>query len=204
MTFSTANTNIYNGFEVSANARFGKGFMFAGLTTERSERLDCDGSTTGTNARDNPNGFRFCGNIPPFRSLFKGSAAYTLPYDIQLSGSFSAKPGPSVAANYTVTSTIAGRTIYGSVTRTPTISINLIEPNTLFLDYQNRLDLRLGKTFRLDRYKIQGFADVFNVLNAGTVVRVNETYAASGTNQWMTPTGILEGRYVRFGLQMSF
>jgi len=46
--------------------------------------------------------------------------------------------------------------------------------------------------------------DVFNVFNKGTVIRVNETYAASGTNQWMTPTGILEARYVRFGLQMSF
>ena len=46
--------------------------------------------------------------------------------------------------------------------------------------------------------------DIFNVFNAGTVVRVNETYAASGTNLWLTPTGILEGRYVRFGVQMSF
>ena len=79
-----------------------------------------------------------------------------------------------------------------------------MESGTLFLDYQKRLDLRLGKTFRMDRYKIQGFADVFNVFNAGTVIRVNETYAASGANQWMTPTGILDGRYVRFGLQMSF
>ena len=54
-------TIIYNGFEVSANARFSEDFMFAGLTTERSETLNCDGSTTGTNARDNPNGLRFCG-----------------------------------------------------------------------------------------------------------------------------------------------
>ena len=50
----------------------------------------------------------------------------------------------------------------------------------MFLDYQNRLDLRVGKTFRFDRTKIQGFADVFNVFNAGTVLTVNQTYARGG------------------------
>lgn len=205
VTFSTANTNIYNGFEVSTNARFAKGFMFAGLTTERSERLECDGATTGTNARDNPNGLRFCGNIPPFRSLFKTSAAYMLPYDIQLSGSFSAKPGPSVAANYTVTSAIAGRPIFGSVTRTPTIQINLVEPNTLFLDYQNQLDTRVGKTFSWGRFRAQGFMDVFNVFNAGTVTNVNTTYGPDpATRVWMNPTTILTGRTIRFGTQWDF
>src|SRR5262249_25366107 len=104
VTFSTANNNIYNGFEVSTNARFGKGFMFAGYTVERTETLSCDGSTGGTTTRDNPNGYRFCGNVPPFRGLFKASASYNFKYDIQVSGSFSAKPGPSVSANYTVTS----------------------------------------------------------------------------------------------------
>jgi hypothetical protein len=83
--------------------------------------------------------------------------------------------------------------------------VNLIEPNTVFLDYQKKLDLRVARSFRVDRYRIQGFADIFNVLNAGTVVRVNETYGTNpATNQWLTPLGIMEARYVRFGLQMSF
>ena len=67
-----------------------------------------------TNPRDNPNGLRFCDNVPPFRTTFKGSASYTMPWDIQVSGSFSAVPGTSVAANYTVNSTIAGRPIVGA------------------------------------------------------------------------------------------
>ena len=70
----------------------------------------------------------------------------------------------------------------------------------MFLDYIKQLDLRLARSFRFDRYRIQGFADVFNVLNNGTVTRVNETYGA----QWMTPTRIVEARYLRFGVQMSF
>ena len=110
-------------------------------------------------------------------------------------------------ANYTVTAAVAGRPIIGSVSQTVASGstiVNLVEPGSLFLDTQNRLDMRLGKTFRVDRYRIQGFMDVFNVMNAGTVVRINETYANAGANSWLTPTGIMDGRYVRFGMQMSF
>jgi hypothetical protein len=83
VTFSTDNYSIYNGFEVSANARFGKGFVFSGVTTERTATADCDGqvSATGNTARDNPNALRFCDNVRPFRTLFKASAAYTVKYE---------------------------------------------------------------------------------------------------------------------------
>jgi hypothetical protein len=201
VTYSTLNNNIYNGFEVSGNARFGRGFFFAGVTTERRETLNCDGTTTSTTTpRDNPNGLRFCDNVPPFRTLFKGSAAYTLPYDVQVSGSFRATPGNDVDANYAVTSAIAGRTIYGSVARAATINVNLVEPNTLFLPYQNQLDARVGKSFRFGRFQAQGFIDIFNVTNAGTVLSVNETYGAN----WMNPVTILTGRTIRFGTQWEF
>ena len=119
------------------------------------------------------------------------SAAYQLPWEFQLSGSFLAQPGPSVAANYTVTAALAGRPIVGTTAGATTIAVNLIEPNTVFLDYQKKLDLRLGRTFRFgSRNRIQGFADVFNVLNAGTVVRINETFGANpATNAWRTTHG---------------
>ena len=106
-----------------------------------------------------------------------------------------------MAANYTVTSAIAGRTIIGSTAGAATIVTNLIEPGTVFLETQNRLDLRLGKTFNFNARKFQGFVDLFNVMNAGTVLTVNQTYAAAGTNAWMTPNTITDGRYVRFGVQ---
>lgn len=206
-TFSDVNRTIYNGFEVSANARFTKLLLFGGITTDRRTSTECDGSTTAaTTARDNPNGLRFCDSIPPFRTTIKMSAAYQLPWEFQLSGSFLAQPGPSVAANYTVTAAQAGRSIIGSTAGATTISVNLIEPNTVFLDTRKQLDLRLGRTFRFgSRTRIQGFADVFNILNSGTVIRVNETFGANpATNAWMRPTAIMDARYVRFGLQMSF
>src|SRR5262249_36777911 len=114
-------------------------------------------------------------------------------------------PGPSLNAYYTVTPAIAARAILTSTAGATTMPINLIQSNTQFLDYQKRLDLRIGKTFRIDRFRIQGFADIFNALNAGTVLSVNTTYGSNpAPNAWGTPLTIVDGRYVRFGTQMSF
>ncbi len=196
-TYSADNSTTYNGIELSANMRREKLLLFGGITTDRRASITCD-------ERDNPNTARFCDSTPPFRTTFKMSAAYQLPWDFQLSGTFIAQPGPSVAANYTVTAAIAGRAIVGTTAGGTTISVNLAEPNTVFLDYKNQLDARLARNFRFGTRRIQAFADVFNVLNTGTVLRVNETYSATGTNAWMTPLAIMDGRYVRFGMQMSF
>jgi hypothetical protein len=214
ITYSTQNAQVYNGFEVTGNIRRDKFILFGGVTTDRLTSTSCDGSgsTTGGSARDNPNALRFCDEVLAttgqpagvYRTTLKLSAAYTLPYDVQISGAFGAIPGPPVAANLTVTSAIAGRTIVGNTAGANSTIVNLVEPNSIFLDYQNRLDLRIGKTFRFSNNRIQGFADIFNVLNAGTVMTVNQTYAASGANAWLTPTTIMQGRYVRFGLQMNF
>jgi hypothetical protein len=206
-TFSTINRTTYDGFEVSANARFAKLLLFGGVTSDHRPSSSCDGSTStsGLSARDNPNSLRFCDPPAPFRTTVKVSAAYQLPWDLQLSGVFMAVPGSDVEANYTVNAAIAGRPILGSTSNDTNIQVNLIEANTVFLDYRNQLDMRISKGFRFDRYRIQGFADVFNVLNAGTVLRVNTTFGANpATNAWMVPLTIMDGRYVRFGMQMSF
>jgi hypothetical protein len=205
-TYSDVNETTYNGFEVSASARLTKTLLFGGITTERRASTECDGSTaSATTARDNPNGLRFCDSIPPFRTTFKVSGVYQLPWDTQLSGTFQAIPGSSISANYDITAAVAGRPILGSQGGANSIRVNLIERNTEFLDYRNQFDLRLAKTMRFGRYRIQGFMDIFNVLNSGTVIRINETYGTNpATNAWLTPLAIQDGRYVRFGTQMSF
>ena len=195
-TFSDVNTSVYNGFELSANMRKNKLLMFGGVTTDRRATTSCD-------ERDNPNGRRFCDATPAFRTTYKMSAAYQLPFEFQLSGSFIATPGPSVSAYFTITAAVAGRAIVGSTAGATTIGVNLIQPNTVFLDYKKQLDLRIARNFRFGTRRIQGFADLFNALNAGTVLRVNETYNPAA-NAWLTPLTIMDGRYVRFGIQMSF
>jgi Carboxypeptidase regulatory-like domain len=200
-TYSTSNKSSYDGVEFTTTARGAKYVLFGGVTTDRRRSISCD-------VRDDPNNYRFCDTVPPFRTTVKASGAYTFPYDVQLSGSFYAIPGDSQSANYTVTSTIAGRPIIGSVSQTASsgsTTVNLIEPGTVFYDYQNRLDLRLGKMFRFNNTRIQGFMDIFNVFNAGTVTSINSTYSATAaSNAWGTPTRIVDARYFRFGMQLNF
>src|SRR5260370_40916667 len=141
VTFSTKNKTTYNGVEFTVSARGSKYLLFGGVTTDKRASTSCD-------VRDNANDFRFCDSVPPFRTTVKASGAYTLPYDVQVSGSFSSIPGGGISANYTVTSAIAGRTIIGSTAGAATTVINLVEPGTLFLARQNRLDLRFGRMFR--------------------------------------------------------
>jgi hypothetical protein len=78
--------------------------------------------------------------------------------------------------------------------------VNLIEPDTLFRDRINNLDLRVARNFRFGRFRLQAMADIFNALNAGTVTTVNTTFGSA----WLQPTGIQEARYVRLGAQLNF
>jgi len=206
-TYTNKNTTTYNGVEFTVNARGAKYLIFGGLTTDRRAETSCDGSTsvTGTSARDNPNNLRFCDSILPFRSTLKTSAAYTFPYDIQVSGSFGSIPQAAIRADYQVTALVAGRPIVPTPSGGTFTTVNLVKANTMFLERQNLVNMRLAKIFKFGgTTKIQGFMDVFNLFNAGYATSVNQTYAASGTNLWLTPTGIVDGRYAQFGFQLSF
>jgi hypothetical protein len=197
-TFSTSNTRIYNGYDIVTTARVGDGgFLLGGITRERTASVSCD-------VRSNPNNFRFCDSVGPFRTQFKMSGAYPLPYDFQFSGSFTRRPGADISANYTVDRTISPG-ITGAAGQT-SITVNLLEPGTLFRDDINQLDLRVTRTFRFGRSKLQGLVDIYNALNAGTVTTLNTNFArnAQGRLVWLDPQGIQTSRYVRFGGQLTF
>jgi hypothetical protein len=193
-TYSTQRTRVYNGFEVTGNARLSHGgFIFGGITTERTATNDCD--IAGTT----PDNLRFCQKTPPFRALYKASAGVTVPYEIQVSGSVQAVPGGDVQANFTYNGAFAGIALTSPNSRT----VNLMPPNTLFLDYQTQVDARLSRAFRIRGKRLQGYMDLFNILNASTVVSVNQTYAIAN-NQWLSPLVVMQARRVQFGARFDF
>ena len=198
-TFSNNNTRVYNGFEVTGNARLSHGgFILGGITTERTATNDCDGPVS-TTSFSNPDNLRFCEKTPPFRALYKASAGVTVPWAIQVSGSVQAVPGGDVAANFTYNSGYAGITLTSPNSRT----VNLMTPNTLFLDYQTQVDTRLSRAFRIGGKRLQGYMDVFNILNASSVVSVNQTYATTN-NPWLRPLVIMQARRFQFGGRLDF
>src|SRR5262249_51830069 len=83
-------------------------------------------------------------------------------------------------------------------------TVNLVQPNTMFLDYQTQVDASFRRSFRLGGTKrLQGYMDVFNILNASTVASVNTTYALTN-NQWLKPLVVMQARRLQFGVRFDF
>jgi hypothetical protein len=192
MTFSDANSRVYNGVEVSVNARLGRGgFIFGGITTERSATNNCTDL-----ANSNPNNLRFCDQTPPFQSLYKASIGYTIPWDIQLSGTFQARPGISIGSTYTFNSAQAGFAITGG----GTLSVTVVDPTQQYYDYVKTLDARVSKAFRFGRSRLQVFTELFNLPNYATVLTVNETVGPL----YFNPQAITTARRAQFGAQIDW
>jgi carboxypeptidase family protein/TonB-dependent receptor-like protein len=186
LTWSKHNTRVYNGFEVSGNARFSRGFVFGGITTERTATNEC-----ADLSNSNPNTRRFCDRTPPFQTLFKASGAYRLPYDVSTSLTFQARPGIGIGSFYTFNSAIAGVPLTGG----GNLTVTVVDPTTQYYDYVKTLDAQISRTFRSGKTRIQPFVEIFNLANFSTVLTVNETI---GTN-YFAPGSIVQGRRVQMG-----
>jgi hypothetical protein len=189
-------TQYWHGVDVNVNARLRSGLTIQGGTsTGRQVTDECEVII------DNP-GRRNCHVALPFQTQLRGLAAYTIPkIDLLLSGTFQSNPGAQVAANRVFSSAevapTLGRPLAGGAAN---VTINLLEPGQMYLDRINQVDLRVAKVFRFGRIRANAALDLFNALNAGTVLAVNQTYGAA----WLTPTGILGARFAKVSTRIEF
>jgi hypothetical protein len=78
----------------------------------------------------------------------------------------------------------------------------LVAPGTEFLPRLNQLDLSVGKWFQIQRLRMQGQVDFFNVFNADTVLSVrSENFGTPAYNQ---PSSVLQGRIVRVATRLNW
>jgi hypothetical protein len=85
-----------------------------------------------------------------------------------------------------------------------TVTFNIIPPGSLYLDRINQLDVRAAKEFKVTtKMRLQGMVDFYNIFNANTVNTANNSYAGDGSS-WLTPNSILQGRFAKFGMQITF
>ena len=133
-----------------------------------------------------------------FRTTALGS--YTVPkVDVQLGFTLRSDQGASLNANYTASpaNTTLGRPFAGA---SSTISVNLVEPGTLYGDRVNQFDLRVGKLLRFGRTTTNVGVDLFNLLNASPVLTYNEQF----TSTWLRPNSVLQARFVKVSAQIGF
>ena len=84
-----------------------------------------------------------------------------------------------------------------------TVSVNVIEPGSLYLPRLRNLDLRFAKTVGSPVRQLKVILDIFNTLNTSTLNIVNNTYSGSGQN-WLSALRITPGRFLKLGLQLKF
>jgi hypothetical protein len=191
VTFAPDDQRVFNGLDFVVNGRYHRLLTYGGVTMGTTHTKTC---TVGI---VNPNSLINCDVKPPFaaENQYKAVFSYSLPADMQLSGAFQSNPGPRIAANYTVTSAIAGLTINQT-----SITTNLVVPGSLYGDRLEQLDLRLSKGVRMGRTHMVGNVELFNALNGAAVLVLNNTYGAN----WLKPQNVLLGRMLKFGIQADF
>jgi hypothetical protein len=153
--------------------------------------------TTSTGSLSNP----YCRSVEPYLASARGLATYNIPkLDLQVSGTWRTDPGPELRADYVVTSAIAQPSL-GRPLSSGNVTVNLVEPGTLYGARQNNIDLRVAKILRFGRTRAQFGVDVYNLLNSDVVTGYNNGYSATS---WLTPTSITPARYARLNLELNF
>jgi hypothetical protein len=184
------NRMVYNGFDVSVNARFGAGgTLIAGVSSGLTRNRTCQ--------VDDPNNLRYCDQGPleiPFDKNFKLAGTYPLPWNISASAVFQSVPGLPRNITYVVTRTQVPQLTLSSVT------VPLTAAGEEYLPRLNQLDLKFGKTFRHRALSIQPQLGIFNATNEATVLSQNNSFGPTlGRVQ-----SILDGRVVRLSVQVDF
>jgi len=135
---------------------------------------------------------------------FRGLGSYIVPkIDLQVGATVQSKPGPMLAANYAAPNAEVapslGRNLSGNAAN---VTVNLIEPGSLYGGRINELDVRVAKTFKTGRLRTTLGMDVYNVLNSSAILTYNNTFVPGGP--WLQPLTILTPRFLRFTGEFDF
>jgi hypothetical protein len=214
-------TEYWHGVDLSMNARLRNGLVVQGGTsTGRLIQDNCGlrsvlPETYNWTTIDITQALRgdstagltspYCRIVPPFQTSFRGLVTYIVPkLDVQVAATWRSDPGVALAANYVVTNATAnsGPQPLGRNLSSGNITVNLIQPGTLYGDRINNLDFRLAKIFKYRRTRMQAGVDVYNIMNSDTVTTYNPAYSTTGF--WPTPATITPARYAKISVQVDF
>ena len=79
------------------------------------------------------------------------------------------------------------------------MTVNLIEPGSMYGERTNQLDVRIAKALRVGRSRTSLNLDIFNALNSSAVQTLNNNFAV-----WQTPNSIIMARFARLSVQFDF
>jgi hypothetical protein len=105
-------------------------------------------------------------------------------------------PAPCPAGQLVFPTAAGGRLVSAN------IEVPLVAPGTEFLPRLRQFDVSIAKRFQIGSYRLEGQADIFNVFNANTSTQVRST--RYDTAAYGLPANVLQGRMIRFGVQVKW
>jgi hypothetical protein len=226
-------SEVFNGVDFAINARLRSDlFVTGGFATGNTHLNVCDafvdnpqtglGLSVAAPAAGTPpvpgtgSVFSYCDFDTSWLAQIKATGTYTLPWQqIQIGGVLQNLPGQQILAQWNVTQADAaagtlGRALSGGANTSRVVP--LIKPGTAYTPRRTQVDLRFAKNIKLGgSQKLQVMADVFNAFNSNAAVgatsnageppaAINTTYGSA----WLKPLNILQARYMKFGVQLTF
>ncbi len=158
----------------------------------------------------------WCNTSTGFVTRYTGLGSYTIPkVDVLFSGTFRSDQGAPLGALWTISNTSPQwQSIIQQLGRAPSngvtnVTVNLVEPGTLYGDRVNEFDIRLAKILRFGRTRTNVGFDLYNILNSSPILSYNQSFspaipAGAGAGAWLAPTGVLQPRFWKFSVQVDF
>jgi hypothetical protein len=195
-------TSMYNGVLINVSARMQNGLTVqGGINSGKTVTDNCEvqAQLPEIGATD-----PYCHSDPGFVTRLTGLASYIVPkVDVLFSGTFRSDQGTSLAANYVVTSAEAARTLGRPLSgNAPSVTVNLIEPGTVWSDRVNVFDLRIAKILRFGRTRTSIGVDIYNLMNSSAVLGYNTAFNPGG--RWLVPTSVIAPRFAKVSASVDF
>jgi hypothetical protein len=192
-----------NSINMNITARPRSGLVLqGGFNTAKTDSDSCDvRKALPESAETNP----WCATSTGFVTRVTALGSYTIPkVDMQVAGTMRSDQGTDLAANWAapVAATVGLNRPFAGIGG-QTVTVNLIEPGTLYGDRVNQFDLRFAKILRFGRTRTNVGFDVYNVTNAAPVLTYNQTFVLTNT-AWLRPNSVLQARFVKFSAQIDF
>ncbi|MEQ1871776.1 MAG: hypothetical protein ABL961_17300, partial [Vicinamibacterales bacterium] len=188
-------TEVFQGVDIGANWRFGKGGLLnGGVSFGKTDFDNCSVPDVPT---------QFCKFTWTWagQTQAKAQVAYPLPKDFKVSGTWVSGPGIQQQATLAYTSAAIaaslGRPLAGGVSAT---TVTILTPQSQFENRYNQFDVRFSRLFKVRQLRIEPRFDVYNLTNSASVIGNLAGYGAA----WLRPTDILTARLIKFGVQVDF
>jgi hypothetical protein len=207
----------WHGFDFTMSARLGGGTLVqGGASTGRTVSDNCEVlkkvPETGVTSQQGlqsalleiagPLANPFCHQQTPFLTQVKLLGTYTIPrLDVQLAATLQSVPGPMLQASFVVPNALVqpslGRPLSGNAAN---VTVQAVEPGSLYGDRLNQTDFRIGKIIRLrGNRRVTPSVDLYNLFNSSAVLAESTNYSS-----FRTPTRVVGARVVKFTVVMNF